>query len=164
MGWLPRLFKNPARKLSVTSSDPPNPPPTLPLLTLVPPKMSIFERYDDEYRGLTSQISSKISELSSYSSSNSDAQTGVQLTQGLLRQADDLIKQMGMEATGSGDRELQKKTKTYKKTLQVRRWGRKKQQTIQTEGDNQNSSPMDFVALRVAEYFITITFNASMLQ
>ena len=99
--------------------------------------MSIFERYDDEYRGLTSQISSKISELSSYSSSNSDAQTGVQLTQGLLRQADDLIKQMGMEATGSGDRELQKKTKTYKKTLQVRRWGRNANNN-QTEGDSQN--------------------------
>ncbi|GMI17120.1 hypothetical protein TrLO_g13525 [Triparma laevis f. longispina] len=77
--------------------------------------MSIFERYDDEYRGLTSQISSKISDLQSYSTG--DKSPGLQLTAGLLRQADDLIKQMEVEARGSGDRELQKKTKTYKKTL-----------------------------------------------
>jgi vesicle transport through interaction with t-SNAREs protein 1 len=74
------------------------------------------KRYDEEYRGLTAQIQSKISDLQTYSTS--DAASQCRLINGLLKQADDLIKQMDMEARGSGgDRELQRKTKTYKGTL-----------------------------------------------
>ena len=58
---------------------------------------NLFERYDDEYRTLSSQIQSKISDLSSYSSTSGESASGVTLTQGLMRQADDLIKQMDME-------------------------------------------------------------------
>ena len=62
--------------------------------------MSIFERYDNEYRSLLSQITTKISELNTYDDGGGGQ--SLQICKGLLRQADDLIKQMDMEARDSG--------------------------------------------------------------
>ena len=67
---------------------------------------SIFDRYDGEFVNITSQIRSNISENQSFG-----------LTQGLLKQADDLLKQMNIEARGSGDENSKDKIKTYKKTI-----------------------------------------------
>ncbi len=77
--------------------------------------MSIFERYDEEYKGITQQITTSIGNLNY---ATGDQSSTLNITAGLLKQADDLIKQMDMEARDAGDRELQKKTRTYKKTLQ----------------------------------------------
>lgn len=48
----------------------------------------------------------------------SDQSSTINLTTGLLRQADDLLKQMDMEARDAGDREMKDKCRTYKKSLQ----------------------------------------------
>jgi len=66
--------------------------------------MSIFDRYDTEYRSLLEQINSKISQLSTYDNNDKDKSSTIQLTSGLFRQADDLLKQLDMEARDQSDR------------------------------------------------------------
>lgn len=80
--------------------------------------MSIFDRYDTEYRSLLEQINSKISQLSTYDNNDKDKSSTIQLTSGLFRQADDLLKQLDMEARDQSDRTMKEKCKTYKKSLQ----------------------------------------------
>ena len=77
--------------------------------------MSIFDRYDEEYKGLTQQIQAS---LSSLSYDTADSATTITLAAGLLKQADALIKQMDMESREAADPSLKALTKTYKKTLQ----------------------------------------------
>jgi vesicle transport through interaction with t-SNAREs protein 1 len=77
--------------------------------------MSIFDRYDEEYKGLSQQITSSLSSLQYDSSA---APQTISLTGGLLKQADSLIKQMEMEARDAGDANLKAICKTYKKSLQ----------------------------------------------
>lgn len=59
---------------------------------------SNFERYDDEFTSLIQQIETSIATGGHQSSSSSHA-----FTQGLLRQCDDLIKQMALEARSVQD-------------------------------------------------------------
>ena len=73
---------------------------------------TIFDRYDSEFQNLTGQIRTNISQLDSNSSSGSS------ITSSLLKQADDLMKQMNIEARGSGDVTEKEKIATYKKSLQ----------------------------------------------
>ncbi|GMI37177.1 hypothetical protein TrCOL_g7186 [Triparma columacea] len=79
--------------------------------------MSIFQRYEEENQSLLRQITDKISQLKTYDD-KSDQSSTINLTTGLLRQADDLLKQMDMEARDAGDREMKDKCRTYKKSLQ----------------------------------------------
>ncbi|GMH76076.1 hypothetical protein TrRE_jg7559 [Triparma retinervis] len=79
--------------------------------------MSIFQRYEEENQSLLRQITDKISQLKTYDD-KSDQSSTITLTTGLLRQADDLLKQMDMEARDAADREMKDKCKTYKKSLQ----------------------------------------------
>mmetsp|Transcript_14379 Transcript_14379/g.29599 ORF Transcript_14379/g.29599 Transcript_14379/m.29599 type:complete len:207 (+) Transcript_14379:232-852(+) len=79
--------------------------------------MSIFQRYEEETRNILSQITDKISTLKTYDD-KSDKGSTITLTTGLIRQADDLLKQMDMESRDNGDREMKDKCTTYKKSLQ----------------------------------------------
>ena len=70
-----------------------------------------FERYDEEFASLTEQVTSKLRALdprttassSSSSPSSSSADADVRMAHALLLQADDLLKQMGLEARGVED-------------------------------------------------------------
>lgn len=68
-----------------------------------------FERYDEEFLSLTEQVTSKLRALDprttsiSPSSSSSSADADVRMAHALLLQADDLLKQMGLEARGVED-------------------------------------------------------------
>ena len=71
-----------------------------------------FERYDEEFLSLTEQVTSKLRPLdpstSSSSSSSSTAlpataEADIKMANNLLLQADDLLKQMGLEARGVDD-------------------------------------------------------------
>jgi hypothetical protein len=78
-----------------------------------------FERYDEEFASLTNQVTSKLRALddinnmidieSSSSSinngqrSNTNYEADVRMAHALLCQADDLLKQMGLEARGVED-------------------------------------------------------------
>ena len=80
--------------------------------------MSIFDRYDSEYKTLTQQIQTSLASLT-YSDSSSDASATLSLSANLLKQADALIKQMDMEARDAGDATLKLRCKTYKGTLKA---------------------------------------------
>ncbi len=69
-----------------------------------------FERYDEEFLSLTEQVTSKLRPLdpstTSISSSSAlppTAEADVKMAHNLLLQADDLLKQMGLEARGVDD-------------------------------------------------------------
>ncbi|KAL7447931.1 hypothetical protein ACHAWC_000213, partial [Mediolabrus comicus] len=69
-----------------------------------------FERYDEEFLSLTEQVTSKLRPLdpsTSYSSSSTalpaTAEADIKMANNLLLQADDLLKQMGLEARGVDD-------------------------------------------------------------
>ena len=61
-----------------------------------------FERYDEEFLSLTEQVTSKLRPLDPSTSSSSPlpptAEADVKMAHNLLLQADDLLKQMGLEA------------------------------------------------------------------
>lgn len=72
--------------------------------------MSIpFERYDEEFLSLTGQISAKLSPLHPSALSDrpsplpTSSSADVKMAHNLLLQADDLLKQMGLEARGTED-------------------------------------------------------------
>ena len=76
-----------------------------------------FERYNEEFQSLTEQVSSKLSSLwakaesgdgaSSSSKSNID-DAELKMVQDLLVQADDIIKQMGLEARSVNENGMKK--------------------------------------------------------
>ena len=76
-----------------------------------------FERYYEEFQSLTEQVSSKLSSLwtkaesgdgaSSSSKSNTD-DAELKMVQDLLVQADDIIKQMGLEARSVNENGMKK--------------------------------------------------------
>jgi len=66
-----------------------------------------FERYDEEFLSLTSQIKSTISKVDIETSTTSTSDDSLQMAQNLLTQAKDLIQQMSIEARGmTNDRDL----------------------------------------------------------
>jgi hypothetical protein len=83
-----------------------------------------FERYDEEFASLTNQVTSKLRALddidnmidiesSSSSSNNGKSNTNnneadVRMAHALLCQADDLLKQMGLEARGVEDASMKR--------------------------------------------------------
>ena len=71
------------------------------------PNMADFERYDEEFASLTEQVTSKIRALDPATTSNGavppTAEADVKMAHNLLLQADDLLKQMGLEARGADD-------------------------------------------------------------
>jgi hypothetical protein len=84
-----------------------------------------FERYDEEFASLTNQVTSKLRALddinnmidieSSSSSSNNgkssntnNNEADVRMAHALLCQADDLLKQMGLEARGVEDASMKR--------------------------------------------------------
>ena len=68
-----------------------------------------FERYDEEFLSLTEQVTSKLRPLDPASSSTAasslpaTAEADIKMANNLLLQADDLLKQMGLEARGVDD-------------------------------------------------------------
>jgi len=64
-----------------------------------------FERYDEEFLSLTEQVTSKLRSLdpSTNSSISKTADADIKMAHNLLLQADDLLKQMGLEARGVED-------------------------------------------------------------
>ena len=66
-----------------------------------------FERYDEEFLSLTEQVTSKLRSLDPKTSGGapppSSAEADVKMAHNLLLQADDLLKQMGLEARGVDD-------------------------------------------------------------
>jgi hypothetical protein len=67
-----------------------------------------FERYDEEFLSLTEQVTSKLRPLDPTTSSRSGAlpptaEADIKMAHNLLLQADDLLKQMGLEARGVDD-------------------------------------------------------------
>jgi hypothetical protein len=68
-----------------------------------------FERYDEEFLSLTEQVTSKLRPLDPSTSSSSSsslpatAEADIKMANNLLLQADDLLKQMGLEARGVDD-------------------------------------------------------------
>ena len=69
-----------------------------------------FERYDEEFLSLTEQVTSKLRALdpkafssSAISPPSSSPDADVRMAHALLLQADDLLKQMGLEARGVED-------------------------------------------------------------
>ena len=68
-----------------------------------------FERYDEEFLSLTEQVTSKLRPLDPSTSLSSSAplpptaEADVKMAHNLLLQADDLLKQMGLEARGVDD-------------------------------------------------------------
>jgi hypothetical protein len=83
-----------------------------------------FERYDEEFASLTNQVTSKLRALddvddvesSSHSSGSRNGKGGggnnneadVRMAHALLCQADDLLKQMGLEARGVEDASMKR--------------------------------------------------------
>lgn len=65
-----------------------------------------FERYDEEFLLLTEQVTSKLRPLDPSTSTSSlpaTAEADIKMANNLLLQADDLLKQMGLEARGVDD-------------------------------------------------------------
>jgi len=64
-----------------------------------------FERYDEEFLSLTEQVTSKLRSIDPSTSSSipSTADADIKMAHNLLLQADDLLKQMGLEARGVED-------------------------------------------------------------
>jgi hypothetical protein len=64
-----------------------------------------FERYDEEFLSLTEQVTSKLRSLDPSTSSGlpPTAEADIKMAHNLLLQADDLLKQMGLEARGVDD-------------------------------------------------------------
>lgn len=67
-----------------------------------------FERYDEEFASLTEQVISKLRPLDPSTSARTTslaptAESDVKMAHNLLLQADDLLKQMGLEARGVDD-------------------------------------------------------------
>ena len=67
-----------------------------------------FERYDEEFLSLTEQVTSKLRALDPSTSSGSappttTSEADLKMAHNLLLQADDLLKQMGLEARGVED-------------------------------------------------------------
>ena len=72
-----------------------------------------FERYDEEFLSLTEQVTSKLRPLDPSTTASSSlaspaplpptAEADVKMAHNLLLQADDLLKQMGLEARGVDD-------------------------------------------------------------
>lgn len=64
-----------------------------------------FERYDEEFLSLTEQVTSKLRGLdpATCTSVPPTAEADVRMAHNLLLQADDLLKQMGLEARGADD-------------------------------------------------------------
>ena len=65
-----------------------------------------FERYDEEFASLTEQVTSKIKALDPSTSNGvapPTATADMKMAYNLLLQADDLLKQMGLEARGADD-------------------------------------------------------------
>ncbi len=66
-----------------------------------------FERYDEEFLSLTEQVTSKLRPLDPSTTKNASlppsAESDVKMAHNLLLQADDLLKQMGLEARGVDD-------------------------------------------------------------
>jgi hypothetical protein len=63
-----------------------------------------FERYDEEFLSLTEQVTSKLRPLDPAASSlPPTAEADIKMAYNLLLQADDLLKQMGLEARGEDD-------------------------------------------------------------
>eukprot|EP00984_Skeletonema_dohrnii_P022088 scaffold11205_cov221-Skeletonema_dohrnii-CCMP3373.AAC.4 len=66
-----------------------------------------FERYDEEFLSLTEQVTSKLRPLDPSTASSTSlpptAEADVKMAHNLLLQADDLLKQMGLEARGVDD-------------------------------------------------------------
>ena len=66
-----------------------------------------FERYDEEFLSLTEQVTSKLRPLDPSSTATSSlpttAEADIKMANNLLLQADDLLKQMGLEARGVDD-------------------------------------------------------------
>ena len=89
-----------------------------------------FERYDEEFLSLTEQVTSKLRPLDPSTSSSSassstaasslpaTAEADIKMANNLLLQADDLLKQMGLEARGVDDpsvkRDLLAKVRRHK--------------------------------------------------
>ena len=76
-----------------------------------------FERYNEEFQSLSEQVSSKLSSLwtkaesgdgASSSSKSSIDDTELKMVQDLLVQADDIIKQMGLEARSVNENGMKK--------------------------------------------------------
>ena len=85
-----------------------------------------FERYDEEFASLTNQVTSKlraldddVDDVESYSHSSSgrngkggggsnNNEADVRMAHALLCQADDLLKQMGLEARGVEDASMKR--------------------------------------------------------
>jgi hypothetical protein len=67
--------------------------------------MADFERYDEEFASLTEQVTSKIkaSDPAIGSTVPPTAAADIKMAHNLLLQADDLLKQMGLEARGADD-------------------------------------------------------------
>jgi hypothetical protein len=66
-----------------------------------------FERYDEEFLSLTEQVTSKLRPLDPSTAKSPSlpptAEADVKMAHNLLLQADDLLKQMGLEARGEDD-------------------------------------------------------------
>ena len=65
-----------------------------------------FERYDEEFLTLTEQVTSKLRALdpaTTISGIPPNAEADLKMAHALLLQADDLLKQMGLEARGLDD-------------------------------------------------------------
>jgi len=73
--------------------------------------MADFERYDEEFASLTEQVTSKIKLLDPATTngvSPPTADADIKMAHNLLLQADDLLKQMGLEARGADDASLKR--------------------------------------------------------
>ena len=84
-------------------------------------RMSIFDAYDQEFSNLSRDIQKNTSELKTYTSSNPE-KTGslIRQIEGLLSQANDLIKQMNVEVRShdaATRKVLTEKVSQYSKSL-----------------------------------------------
>ncbi|KAI9895783.1 hypothetical protein PsorP6_018652 [Peronosclerospora sorghi] len=81
---------------------------------------TIFDGYDEEYRALTTDISKKLSEISSCEDLKEKKKASIVHVADLLTQATQLIQQMELEVRSldvATRRELSKKVDQYKKSL-----------------------------------------------
>jgi hypothetical protein len=76
-----------------------------------------FERYDEEFASLTNQVTSKLRaldddnnmiDIESSSGKSNNNEADVRMAHALLCQADDLLKQMGLEARGVEDASMKR--------------------------------------------------------
>ena len=68
-----------------------------------------FDRYDEEFEELTSQVRRSLQSLKTADIESSSVQTDLQMTSNLLSQCDDLLKQMSVEARGIDDADTKAK-------------------------------------------------------